>query len=109
MSLPNEERIWYPMRQPMMACKEVWKFRLGADIYAGDGTAGKLVALVVDETERTLTHIGTRVHRFRRTYFVPIRRVTDGDADRVTLSIALAELETQTLTPQGSCSPVLHG
>ncbi len=89
------------MRQPTMSFAETWKFRLGADIYASDGTAGTLVAVVADEQRRTLTHVGIRVHRFHRSYFLPVDLVTAADADSVTLSIALAELETWISTPSG--------
>jgi osmotically-inducible protein OsmY len=90
------------MRQSMMSNEEAWKFRLGADIYASDGTAGKLVAVVTDGPRQYLTHVGVRVHRFRRSYFVPVDLVTTADADSVTLSIALDEVETRSSTPQGA-------
>lgn len=86
----------------MRSRKEVRKFRFGADIYASEGTAGNLVFVVADGPRQTLTHVGIRVHRFRRSYSVPIDLVTDADAGRVTLSIALAELETWTSTPPGA-------
>lgn len=90
------------MRQPMTSLEDVWKFRLGADLYASDGTAGKLVAVVTDKYQQTLTHVGVRVHRFRHSYFIPIDLVIAANADRVTLSIALDELETRTSTPKGA-------
>lgn len=82
------------IQQAMTPSAETWKFRFGAGIWASDGTAGKLVAVVADEQRQTLTHLGIRVHLFRRHhYFVPVEVVTDADVDRVTLNIALDEIE----------------
>lgn len=41
----------------MTSSADAWKFRLGADIWASDGTVGKLVAVAVvaDEQRQTLT------------------------------------------------------
>ena len=67
---------------------DAWKFRFGADIWASDGTAGKLVAVAVvaDEQRQTLPYLGIRVRMFsRRHYFVPGEVVTGANAERVTL------------------------
>lgn len=44
-------------RHAMTSSADAWKFRLGADIWASDGTVGKLVAVAVvaDEQRQTLT------------------------------------------------------
>src|SRR6185437_12492738 len=89
----------------MTSSADAWKFRFGADIWASDGTAGKLVAVAVvaDERRQTLTYLGIRVHLFsRRHYFVPMEVVTGANAERVTLNIALSELEKWPSTPSGS-------
>jgi hypothetical protein len=79
----------------MTSSAEAWKFRFGADISASDGTAGKLVAVVADEQGQTLTSLGIRVRLFRRHhFFVPVEVITDADAERVTLNIALDETES---------------
>ncbi len=89
----------------MTSSAEAWKFRLGADIWASDGTAGKLVAVAVvaDEQGQTLTYLGIRVRLFsRHHYFVPVEVVTGADAERVTLNIALAEIEKWSWMPSDS-------
>jgi osmotically-inducible protein OsmY len=89
----------------MTPSAEAWKFRFGADISASDGAAGKLVAVgvVADEQGQTLTYLGVRVRLFsRHHYFVPVEVITDADAERVTLNIALAEIEKWPLAPSDS-------
>ena len=86
-------------QQAMTSSAEAWKFRLGAGIWASDGMAGKLVAIVADEQQQPLTYLGIRVRLFmfsrfsRHHYFVPVEVVTDAAADRVILNIALDEIE----------------
>lgn len=92
-------------QQAMTPSAEAWKFRFGADVSASDGTAGKLVAVgvVADEQRQTLTYLGIRVRLFsRHHYFVPVEVITDADAERVTLNIALAEIEKWPLAPSDS-------
>ena len=49
---------------------------------------------MADEQGQTLTYLGIRVRLFsRHHYFVPVEVVTGADAERVTLNIALAEIE----------------
>jgi osmotically-inducible protein OsmY len=94
------------VRQPTMTPSAgAWKFRFGADISASDGTAGKLiaVAVVADKQGQTLTYLGIRVRLFsRHHYFVPVEVVTGAGTERVTLNIALAEIEKWPSAPSGS-------
>src|SRR5690242_1900977 len=94
-------------QQAMTPSAGAWKFRFGADISASDGTAGKLiaVAVVADKQGQTLTYLGIRVRLFsRHHYFVPVEVITDADADadRITLNIALDEIEKWPSTPSDS-------
>lgn len=92
-------------QQAMTSSAEAWKFRFGASIWASDGPAGKLkaVAVVADKQGQTLTYLGIRVRLFsRHHYFVPVEVVTGADTEKVTLNIALAEIEKWPSTPSDS-------
>lgn len=83
---------------------EVIKFRFDTPITASDGEAGRLALVITDAEQRTITHIGVRIGLFarRHTYYIPLDFVTDGNADGVSLSLSLDEIEQQPIaTPTG--------
>src|SRR5437879_3730204 len=94
-----------PIPEPVIVeFAEVKKFRFDADIQASDGEAGKLVAIIMEGDQPTVSHIGVRVGGFfRRTsvYYVPLDLVTEANASTVTLSIPLDEIEKHVATPSG--------
>ncbi|MGZ6387754.1 MAG: BON domain-containing protein [Ktedonobacterales bacterium] len=94
-----------PIPEPVIAeFAEVKKFRFDVDIQASDGEAGKLVAIIMEGDQPVVSHIGVHVGGFfRRTsvYYVPLDLVTDANANTVTLSIPLDEIEKHVATPSG--------
>jgi len=85
----------------LMEFAPVRTFRFGAAIWAGDGEAGRLVAIVVaDKHPWAMTHVGIQVSRSRRLlYFVPVDLVIAATATTVTLSIPVATIERPTSPP----------
>ena len=76
-------------------------YHFGAAIWASDGEAGRLVAIVVaDKYPWAMTHVGIQMSRFRRLlYFVPVDLVIAATATIVTLSIPVATIERLTSPP----------
>lgn len=94
-----------PIPEPVIVeFAEVKKFRFDADLQASDGEAGKLVTIILEGEQPKVSSIGVRVGGFFRknsVYYVPLDLVTEANADTVTLSIPLDEIEKHVATPSG--------
>jgi sporulation protein YlmC with PRC-barrel domain len=69
------------------------ELRVGASVVGTDGELGRVDALIVDPTTRSVTHVVVTDHRLTPRWLVPVAAVTDRDAEQVTVDLDRDGLE----------------
>jgi osmotically-inducible protein OsmY len=74
---------------------EVKKVRLGAQVQASDGEAGKVASMVADAERRTITHVEIKLGFLGTggTFYVPMDLVTAGDSENLTVTVPLDDIK----------------
>jgi osmotically-inducible protein OsmY len=82
---------------------DVFKFRFDAKVEANDGDAGRLVRVIANSQQRTVTHIGVQVGLlFGKTYYLPLDLVSTANADVITVTVPLEEIQMSISKPEGA-------